>query len=57
MALAEFNFGALGFSLGASDKGRDDVLDPFLATVFLQVDGGKAYAADAVDALIAGCLT
>jgi class 3 adenylate cyclase len=37
--------GALGFSLGASDKGRDDVLDPFLATVFLQVDGGKAYAA------------
>ena len=38
--------GALGFPLGSSDKGsKDDVFDPFVATVFIQVDSGKAYAA------------
>ena len=46
--------GALGFPLGSSDKGKADILDPFVATVFIQVDGGKAYAsksnrADAVE--------
>lgn len=37
--------GALVFPLGACDKCKDDVLDPFVATVFLQVDGAKVYAA------------
>ena len=36
--------GSFGFPLGSADKSKSNVCEPFVATVFLQVDGGKAYA-------------